>query len=244
MNSSHPNQRSNIRYCVLLGCVLLLGSAVILPLLGSRVPGTRYFSGKVEDVVPESSDFRDWEVVELPIADTPEMKRAVAELLNFEQGIYREFKKSGLRISIYLAYWPPGRMSQRSVGGHTPDVCWVGAGWSNLLSDAKSILYNLPGVGQVSLQIRQFKSDTIIEHVVFGHFVRGRPVSYGDASGPRWHSFITDLVNDGLSQREEQFFIRISSNRPVVEMLSSAPARECLARLGDVLGRSRGGPVK
>jgi hypothetical protein len=246
MNSSHPASLSKVQYGIILVCIVLLGSSLISIWIGSLAHGARYFTGKIGDLVPSSADLSEWTVAELPIAETPEMQRAVAELLNFEQGIHREYKRAGLRVSIYLAYWSPGRMSQRSVGGHTPDVCWVAAGWSNRRPGAQTIQYDLPGRGQVALQGRQFKSEAVIEHVVFGHFVRGRTVSYGngDGDGPPWYSFVTDLLSEGFSQREEQFFIRISSNRPVAEILASEPARESLARLGYVLARSRVDPVK
>src|SRR5690606_27133761 len=35
-----------------------------------------------------------------------------------------------LRLSVYVAYWEPAKMSSRLVAGQTPDVCWVGAGWT------------------------------------------------------------------------------------------------------------------
>jgi hypothetical protein len=67
--------------------------------------------------------------VEEEIAATPEMKRAVDELLNFDDAAFFTYTKGEDRVSVYIAYWKPGTMPQRLVSGHTPDVCWVGNVW-------------------------------------------------------------------------------------------------------------------
>ena len=220
---------------VLWMCALLLIAALIALPIGSRSLGVRSFGGKVTDIIPSSEDFPDWVFTERAIADTPEMRKAVAELLNFEQGVYREFEKAGVRISIYLTYWSPGRMSQRSVGGHTPDVCWVASGWRNLLEQAGTINYEAGGRLKIVMQNRIFKLDDLTEYVAFAQIVSGRSVSYGDGRGPAWYALVEDLVKHGFSQREEQFFIRISSNRPIAQILSKGPAERSLSNLGAVL---------
>lgn len=231
--------KSGCRLIVLWLSALLLISALIALPIGSRAVGVRNFDGEVADIIPSSADFPDWVFTERAIADTPEMQRAVAELLNFDQGVYREFERAGVRISIYLTYWSPGRMSQRSVGGHTPDVCWVAAGWGNLLEQASTINYEVGGSRGIVMQSRVFKFDGLTEYVAFAQIVAGRSLAYGDGRGPEWYSLVMDLIRNGFSQREEQFFIRISSNRPISQILSGGPAERSLSNLGAVLELSR-----
>jgi len=51
------------------------------------------------------------------------------------------------------------------------------------------------------------------ERVLFWHLVGGQPRDLSSPIAP-WYSFLTEMISGGLQQREEQFFIRISSNRP------------------------------
>ncbi len=39
------------------------------------------------------------------------------------------FNEEGERVTVFMGTWDAGNPKQLSVVGHTPDVCWVGAGW-------------------------------------------------------------------------------------------------------------------
>ena len=47
---------------------------------------------------------------------------------NIKNGFYIN-DQSGERLSFFLGEWDPNNKRQMSVVTHTPDVCWVGAGW-------------------------------------------------------------------------------------------------------------------
>ena len=47
---------------------------------------------------------------------------------NIKNGFYIN-RKSGEKFSFFLGEWDPDNTRQMSVVSHTPDVCWVGAGW-------------------------------------------------------------------------------------------------------------------
>lgn len=117
-----------------LGAVLL--GAIGLVIYGETRPLERTFYGSVKDLLPKPEDVPGWAVQYLPIADTPEMQAKVNELLNYDDAVYAVYTKGAERVSIYIAYWTPGKMSERLIAGHTPDVCWVGAGWR--IVEAKS----------------------------------------------------------------------------------------------------------
>ncbi len=223
----------------ILGATGALVLAILAIWIGSSSSGPQIFTGKVADIIPSSEHFPDWKVAERAIAETPEMQRAVAELLNFEQGVYREFENGSVRVSIYLTYWSPGRMSQRAIAGHTPDICWVAVGWQNLLDDARGVNFEVPVDGVIALELRAFRMGHVTEYVAYGHYVGGEPVLYENGQGPAWHAFVQDLVRRGFSQRGEQFFIRISSNRPIAEVLESGPVRDSLRNLAAAMGSRR-----
>ncbi len=133
-----------------------------------------------------------------------------------------------LRGSFYAAYWQPGKMSHRLVASHTPDVCWVGGGWRCVIRGTES----LSGPqGSLEVQHRVFEQGGRVEHVMFCHLVGGRELSYRTGQEPPWHAVFTDIFKHGTRQREEQLFLRISSNRPVREFKESAPVELFVQRL-------------
>jgi len=223
---------------LLLATSLLLASAIGLVIYGSTRPQERTFHGRLVDILPEAPP--GWTRTLRPIADTPEMKKAVGEVLNFDDAIFADYTLGVNRLSVYVAYWTPGKMQHRQVASHTPDICWVGAGWTctergvwpsepNQQSDGPTVLAqrtdgdrtaNLPSPRsslpalRLPAESRTFTSRGSTEHVWFWHIVGGRPISYGPQTPP-WYASIVDMLTKGLDQREEQFFIRLSAPQPL-----------------------------
>jgi hypothetical protein len=141
-------------------------------------------------------------------------------------------------------------MSHRLIAAHTPDVCWVGAGWERM--DGRQIQLSgvdmqvIPGtetreaveashltnsaLADVFWEYREFNLRGRTEYVIFLHLVGGRGMNYGVIGLPPWYSVWQDLAERGLRQREEQFFVRISGNRPLPEIISSEPIRRFLVQ--------------
>jgi hypothetical protein len=228
------------RWVLFLCAVVLFAAGVAIP-LGARAKGTRTFPGNLETLLPESTTLQGWQVARRPVADTPEMQRAISELLNFDEGGLWEFQRGNFRVSVYLAYWSPGKMSQRSISGHTPDVCWVEAGWRNESASIRTIEVQANDL-LIPLEQRIFRQDPAVEeHVVFAHFVGGQAVKYAVGRGPPWYAWIDDLLRLGFAQREEQFFVRVSSNRPTSEFLRAEPIQHLWRRLETALAKSASG---
>ena len=196
----------------LIFAVVLLVSAIGLVLYGTtRVP-EHSFHGKLAEILPPAP--AGWTMIKREIADTPEMKEAVGELLNYDDGVFVDYTNGADRLSVYIAYWTPGKMSQRLVAGHTPDVCWVGNGW---VKESSETVRGLKGDGKPlpPAEGRLFKIQGTAEHVWFWHIVGSEAKSYATGFAPPWYAPITDLLTKGLNQREEQFFIRLSSQIPL-----------------------------
>lgn len=197
-----------------VGCIGLLFIALVLIVYGTaNIPDPR-FKRQLRDLLPKATS--DWTIKEKPIADSEELKQAVGELLNFDDGVFVDYlSNSGERVSVYIAYWTPGKMSHRLVATHTPDVCWVGAGWQKLNSARLPEQTTADGTKIPAGESRIFIANGSYEHVWFWHIVGSESKSYGTGSAPPWHAALTDLFRKGLNQREEQFFIRISSPKPL-----------------------------
>lgn len=202
------------RLLLFVPLVLLLVAIGLIAYGQTRVPEPA-FRGNLRELLPPAP--AGWTMKEKRIAESPEMQKAVGEILNFDDGVFADYLgPAGERLSVYIAYWTPGRMSHRLVAGHTPDVCWVGNGWLKASSsDTEHALPDFP-VGEA----RIFKANGTAEHVWFWHLVGAESMRYGTGYVPPWTAAITDLFRRGLNQREEQFFIRLSSNRELQPQLS------------------------
>ena len=178
-----------------------------------------------------------WEMTDQPIAETPEMAKAVGELLNFDDAFFRIYRKGTQRFDVYAAYWRSGKMSERAVAGHTPDVCWVAAGWTKTSQDSPRpdvvAFAGFPSQGQY----RVFKDPRgVSQTVVFWHKAGTRFVAYESEGGvPRWWTVFTDLATYGRRSQGRQYFVRISANVPWEELARDPDFRAVTKAVGELL---------
>ena len=206
--------RSHHKFVLGIAMVILLVSTSLI-IVGSKPPPAPAFKGSVKDLLPTAEKIPGWKVEYLPIAQTPEIQAKVNEALNYDDAVFAVYTSGSTRLSVYIAYWRPGKMPHRFVASHTPDVCWVRSGWS--IFEARSGTCFSDGLGG---QLPPAEERIMImhgskEHVAFWHLLDGEPMSYGILGVPPWYAPITDLFNRKLSQKPEQFFIRISSNEEI-----------------------------
>jgi hypothetical protein len=208
---------------------LLVIAVGILAYGAASIPKAK-FQQQLRDIYPPPPS--GWTLKARPIAESAEMTQAIAELLNFDDGFFADYiSQDGDRISVYMAYWTPGKMSHRLIATHTPDVCWVGSGWRK---DAEAKITNLLNNTDTPVPIgesRTFSANGVPEYVWFWHLVGSRSQSYGTGAHPPWHSVFTDILERGINQRAEQFFIRISSNRTLESQMSGEILPTILTRV-------------
>lgn len=225
-----PRSSRAARWAMLAAGVVLLG-ALVLMVVGSRPPPERTFKGQVKDLLPKPEEIPEWTVEYLPIADTPEMKKAVSEMLNYDDAVFATYTRGQERVSVYIAYWTPGKMPHRLVAGHTPDVCWTLSGWKTLEARSGVRLPDGRGGRLLPVEERSMSRDGKVEHVAFWHLLDGYPMSYGTGGLPPWHATFTDLFSKRLNQRPEQFFIRLSGNAPLERWPTAEVYRRLCAKL-------------
>lgn len=219
------------------GSLLVLALALQLwPAASGPAASSVAKAGRLETVLPVrlgSGGARDE-----PIAATEEMKKAVGELLNFNDSIYRIYQLPEARVSVYIAWWEPGRMSPRLVAGHTPDVCWPGNGWlrDNAAERGLGALREeLSATGFAEGEVRVFRMQNKPEYVVFWHKVGDQMLSYHTGYAPPWWAWLDEMWRGGLNLRKEQLFVRISSDTPLETIwpqAEMAPLRQALLALG------------
>lgn len=189
----------------------------MLGIAGSSLSTPRTFKGAVKDLLPGPRITVGWEVEPRAVADTVEMQRAVNEMLNYDDAAYVVYSRGNLKVSIYLAYWTPGKMPTRLVASHTPDICWVMVGWKRQEATSGRMLSLSNGMTTLPAEERRMESNGRSEWVLFWHLFAGTTNSYETSALPPWYAPIRDLRRYGINQRREQFFLRISANLPVDE---------------------------
>ena len=210
---------------VLIFCALVLLTVVGLQVAAVLRVEPALVRPPLAEILP--SKLERWRVSDEPIAETAEMKKAVGELLNFDEAVFRVYRRGGRQFDVYAAYWRPGKMSERLVAGHSPDVCWVAAGWKMVSRESAPATIAGCALLPVGGQYRVF-NDTrgVPRWVSFWHLAGGRKVDYGSASGvPPWWTVFSDLAERGLNQRGSQYFVRVSSNVAWSELADDAEFR-------------------
>jgi hypothetical protein len=219
----------------------LAAAALVLGVIAEVFAGRsdRKFNGQVVDLLPRADELPGWTRAIRPLAETLEMQRAVAEVLNFDDAAYVDYSSPQMRVSVYIAYWSPGKMSHRLIAGHTPDVCWVDAGWIPQETGVETEALGKDASHSLAFERRVFELRGTLEHVVFCHLVDGRPTSYGTGGLPPWYAIFSDILQKRSRQKEEQFFIRVSSDRPFREFDQALPVRLVMERLGKLVPMER-----
>mgnify|MGYP006268291753 FL=1 len=166
----------------------------------------------LSELIP--AEIKGWESEDLPLAETESVEDVALRRLNFNDYLYRAYRRGDTRVSVYIAYWEPLQMPVRQVGSHTPDVCWVLNGWEceTIKSDVSFAL----GEGRLKpAEDRVFTAEGITEYVIYWHLIQGKAYRPPNEIGmwDRWN-MLTDHFRFGLNQKPEQYFVRISSNKP------------------------------
>lgn len=201
------------RIALVAGTSILIAGVIVF-IVGLQPPPPRTFHGSVKDLLPKTGELSGWQVQFQPIADTPEMAKNVEKILQFDDVALAVYTKGTTRFSIYIAYWAPGTKSYRLVAGHTPDICWVQAGWKCAAAMNEFRLADGLGNQVPPAELREMRVQEQSEHVAFWHLRDGVPASYGTQGNPPWYASLSDLFAQRLNQRPEQFFIRVSSPMP------------------------------
>ena len=205
-------------------------------------PRPRGFTGDLNQALPEVAG---WVRREIPIAASSAAMASAQGILNYSQAKQILYTKGGTQILVYVAYWEPGKVSVVDAGSHNPDSCWVNNGCVRT-----ERVYSVPGrVGERELLPYELGQYIVPnggkQNVAFWHLVNGEPNRYEDQEAG-WRNGLLgrlerlplvwkDIRTYGLNQKNEQMFVRISSNARIEDLFAD-PANgglfEALTRLG------------
>lgn len=232
-----------------IGAAVLL-AALVAPSFRQRPDDIR--SGQADAWLPSVPD--GWDVREIALAETEGRTKAVSRILDFDSYVFREYSNGVISFDVYIVHWRAGKIPVAMVAGHTPDVCWVNAGWKQ-----QAAVYGDPTRLQsgsvISIERRKFESPLgRTRDVWFWHvggramFIQGRPLFTG-AGGIRWR--LRDLWTEFCQGTTAQYIVRISSATPLNDLLKEPfvlQMFEALASVGcvptAVPNAERGGAVR
>jgi hypothetical protein len=217
--------------------ILISGFCILFLALGLRA----YFSftptppptleAPLSSIVPDT--LPGWTIQDQDLAESPESAARVSSFLNFDDALFRVFKRGDTFVGLYIAYWSPGKASYRWAGAHTPDTCWVQSGWTCSARE-----YSIPFMEEAyDFQPAEFgiyEKDGQDQKVYFWHLIGGQAFSYKQEGVPNIFGALIDLKEYGLNLRQEQFFIRLSSNEDLASLRKIAGFNEILDSLAEI----------
>lgn len=134
-----------------------------------------------------------------------------------------------LQITVYMAYWAPGRVPVSLVAAHTPEACWPGGGWVAQPVTPAPVPFLSGGKPVSPPEYRAFTNGGFLQNVWYWHLYDGRSIAQAD---PRSAGALLKLAwNYGFRTAGEQLFVRVSSNRPWDEIRDEPVLVDILARL-------------
>jgi Protein of unknown function (DUF3485) len=134
------------------------------------------------------------------------------------------------QLTVYIAYWPAGQATVSRVASHTPDACWPGSGWVTRPVADPQFVPLLPGLSLSPAEHRVFQNDAgFPQNVWFWQVYDGRAINYRDPySVP---ALLKLALQYGFRRQGDQFFIRVSSNKPWPELASEPLVQEIFTNL-------------
>ena len=186
----------------------------------------------LKDVAPAS--LPGWDIEDHDLAETPESAARIEDRLLLDDALFRVYRKGDTFVVLYIAYWTPGKVPYRYAGAHTPDTCWVQAGWT-CTDRAYKVPFEIGGQAYDPAEFGIYERDGSVQKVYFWHLIGGEAYGYEQQDMHNIFGALQDIREYGLNLRQEQFFIRLSSNKNL-EALKAIDGFEaiagCLAELG------------
>jgi hypothetical protein len=96
-------------------------------------------------------EVQGWRFVPEPVSAQAQEILATTNLFS---GTYSNAR--GERVTVFLGTWDANNPKQMSVVGHTPDVCWVGAGWEPVAGGHPDKLNVAFGTNSIPFEARTF----------------------------------------------------------------------------------------
>jgi hypothetical protein len=193
------------------------------------------------------SDPTGWISHDEPLGADDFLAGEVKTILNYDDMVNRVYVRGDDTFGVYAAYWQPGKMPTRMVASHTPDRCWTENGWHCV-----AMKFHQPesvsGQPLMPAEWRQFMppGGGAPIYVLYWMVVDGRLYDYGRRFNqiPDPWLWWKDAMQQAVRGEREQYFVRVTSNRPI-ESLRDDPGFVAVMRsLGALVLARPGDPTR
>lgn len=176
-----------------------------------------------------------WTGRDAPLGSTEIVRSATEKILNFDDFANRIFRRSGGEFGVYVAYWSPGRMPVQKVASHTPDRCWSENGWTcEALRAGEQVPWREGVLKPAYWRIFTPPANHgARQYVLYWHLVGGELYDYGTGFNrkPNPIQWWRETVHYALKGSADQYFIRLTSDRPFEEIWQDPGFQEVLSAL-------------
>lgn len=220
--------------------VLAFFAALLLLAFGFRVYSSLQprpeptLSIPLAEVIP--AEIPGWKVADIPLGPTESVAERSEEVLQFDDYVQRAYQQGPITFTVYVAYWEPGAMPIRQVNTHTPDVCWIANGFTCTERDFARVKPWSGGQlqpAQAGTYENRLEQST---YAYFWHVVDGQAHWHKGDGGSRTPLafFVDSFQRYGFDTFREQFFIRITSDRPLDQIWNTSAMQAVVDRLADL----------
>src|SRR5690554_3291580 len=95
----------------LISVLLVIG---LVQIISRLLPDTVTRPGPINEIMPKH--ISGWEGAEVPLAQTEELQNQTEAILQFDEVFSYRYTKGSDYITVYIAYWEPGKVPIRKVG--------------------------------------------------------------------------------------------------------------------------------
>ncbi len=177
-----------------------------------------------------------WSGKDVPLGATEAATGMVEKTLRFDDVYFREFSSRGRTVSLYVAYWGPGKMPTQLVASHTPDRCWVENGWScDDLKHDVSLISREAGLAPGEWRLFSTPAGQKLA-VVFWHRIGDGFYDYGDRVNrvPSVWRWWRDAAKQVFGSPGEQYFVRLTSDQPFETLAGDPGWQQLTTALGQL----------
>lgn len=206
-----------------LGVVLCLAGSVQFLSSGQKVAVDAVTLAPLTKLLPAS--LPGWTVEDSSLGQTEGDAQKVQEILQYDDAIFRTYRRGNLVIGVHVVYWRPNPSKTEYNLAHSPDICWPNAGWS---LQERVYEKHVTSAGWTSPpgQYRVFEANGKTTEMLFWHLRRGQLSGYMMGDQTRWRARLTHMLEQTyrsfrFGSVADEIFVRITMDAPLEEVIRS-----------------------
>jgi hypothetical protein len=201
-------------------CFALLTIGVILQFIPRRKFEKFPPHASLSSLLPRAVD--GWDGADQLLGETELVTDRVKDILRYDDYVFRTYRRGDVEIGVFVAYWKPGNSDKIEVARHSPDHCWPQSGWTRV-GEEDEVSYDAGGLKSEIGQLRHFRNQGMDQYTVFWQLMGGKRTGYAQGDQSRWSKRIPAVLKSWVGNNfgfdeTEQYFIRITANRPLQEI--------------------------